>query len=95
MLGSLDFHRYTGNIVEPNIVVKSGFCRYTVVKSTIVKSEFMQIQSSNTGFVQKETCFVFLACYLFSCLTSSAKDPTQKVTCRGDKFTASYHYEEN
>ena len=25
MLGSLDFHRYTGNIVEPNIV-KSGFC---------------------------------------------------------------------
>ena len=24
MLGSLDFHRYTGNIVEPNIV-KSGF----------------------------------------------------------------------
>ena len=25
MLGSLDFHRYTGNIVEPNIVVKSGF----------------------------------------------------------------------
>ena len=25
MLGSLDFHRYTGNIVEPKIV-KSGFC---------------------------------------------------------------------
>ena len=25
MLGSLDFPRYTGNIVEPNIV-KSGFC---------------------------------------------------------------------
>ena len=25
MLGSLDFHRYTGSIVEPNIV-KSGFC---------------------------------------------------------------------
>ena len=25
MLGLLDFHRYTGNIVEPNIV-KSGFC---------------------------------------------------------------------
>ena len=24
MFGSLDFHRYTGNIVEPNIV-KSGF----------------------------------------------------------------------
>ena len=23
--GSLDFHRYTGNIVEPNID-KSGFC---------------------------------------------------------------------
>ena len=55
----------------------------------------MQIQSSNMGFVQKETCFVFLACYLFSCLRSSAKDPTQKETCRGDKFTANYHYEEN
>ena len=25
MLGSLDFHCYTGNIVEPNIA-KSGFC---------------------------------------------------------------------
>ena len=25
MLGLLDFHRYTGNIVEPSIV-KSGFC---------------------------------------------------------------------
>ena len=25
MLGSLDFHRYTGNIFEPNIV-KSEFC---------------------------------------------------------------------
>ena len=25
MLGSLDFHRHTGNIAEPNIV-KSGFC---------------------------------------------------------------------
>ena len=25
MLGSLDFHRKTGNIIEPNIV-KSGFC---------------------------------------------------------------------
>ena len=25
MLGSLDFHRYSGNIVEPNIV-KLGFC---------------------------------------------------------------------
>ena len=25
MLGSLDFHRYTGNIIEPNIV-KLGFC---------------------------------------------------------------------
>ena len=25
MLRSLDFHRYTANIVEPNIV-KSGFC---------------------------------------------------------------------
>ena len=25
MLGSLDLHRYTGNIVELNIV-KSGFC---------------------------------------------------------------------
>ena len=25
MLGSLDFHGYSGNIVEPNIV-KSGFC---------------------------------------------------------------------
>ena len=25
MLGSLDFHRNTGNIIEPNIV-KSGFC---------------------------------------------------------------------
>ena len=25
MLGSLDFHRYTENIVEPKIV-KSGFC---------------------------------------------------------------------
>ena len=25
MLGSLDFHCYTGNNVEPNIV-KSGFC---------------------------------------------------------------------
>ena len=25
MLGSLHFHRYTGNIVESNIV-KSGFC---------------------------------------------------------------------
>ena len=25
MLGSLDFNRYTGNIIEPNIV-KSGFC---------------------------------------------------------------------
>ena len=25
MLGSLDFHRYTGNIVKPNIA-KSGFC---------------------------------------------------------------------
>ena len=25
MLGSLDFHDYTGNIVEPNIV-ESGFC---------------------------------------------------------------------
>ena len=25
MLWSLDFHRYTGNIVETNIV-KSGFC---------------------------------------------------------------------
>ena len=55
MLGSLDFHRYTGNIVEPNIV-KSGFCsiqftlpghRRLIVKSgksssksTIVKSGF-------------------------------------------------------
>ena len=28
MLGSLDFHRYTGNIDEPNIV-KSGFCSGT------------------------------------------------------------------
>ena len=32
MLWSLDFHRYTGNIVEPNIV-KSGFCsiQFTVL----------------------------------------------------------------
>ena len=56
MLGSLDFYRYTGNIVEPNIF-KSGFCsiQFTVtlpghrrlivisgisVKSTIAKSGF-------------------------------------------------------
>ena len=25
MLGSLDFHRYTGNLVEPNMV-KTGLC---------------------------------------------------------------------
>ena len=32
MLGSLDFHRYTGNIVEPNIV-KWGFCsiQFTII----------------------------------------------------------------
>ena len=32
LFGSLDFHRYTGNIVEPNIV-KSGFCsiQFTVI----------------------------------------------------------------
>ena len=32
MLGSVDFHRYTGNIVEPNIV-KPGFCsiQFTVI----------------------------------------------------------------
>ena len=38
MLGSLDFHRYTGNIVDPNIV-KSGFhcntCYSKTVTSTI------------------------------------------------------------
>ena len=50
MLGSLDFHRYTGNIVEPNIV-KSRFCSIqfavifagiqkvgNIIKSTIVNS---------------------------------------------------------
>ena len=26
MVGSLDFHRYTGNIVEQANIVKSGFC---------------------------------------------------------------------
>ena len=56
MLGLLNFHRYTGNVVQPNIV-KSGFwcIKFTVtlagtqkvdrqigniVKSTIVKSGF-------------------------------------------------------
>ena len=43
MLGSLDFHRYTGNIVESNIV-KSGFSiQFTVTfagtRRLIVKSQ--------------------------------------------------------
>ena len=31
MLGSLDFHRYTGNVVEPNIVRSGFWC----IKSTV------------------------------------------------------------
>ena len=41
MLGPLDFDRYTGNIVEPNIV-KSGFCsiQFTVTFSGTQKVEY-------------------------------------------------------
>ena len=39
MLGSLDFHRYTGNIVEPNIVTL-GFCSVQFTVTFAGKKKF-------------------------------------------------------
>ena len=80
LLGSLEVHRYTGNIVEPN-VVKSGFCSIqctitfagtwnddhkieNIVKSTIVKLVFHCIFPKYKNLIVLTCSTIWLPCKL-------------------------------
>ena len=79
MLESLDFHRYTGNIVEPNIV-KSGFCciqftdghKWLIVKSGIFLNQQTYICKIGVPLYIYEQIYVVAVHFTAICLVTMA-----------------------
>ena len=76
---------------------RASWCHYTLCK--FVGVHHYTLSSKNCFVPMGAFYFVFLLIVLirnlFFCLKSSGKEPTQKETCRGEKFTANHYCEQD